>query len=332
MRIKRRYYQVISILLISILLFSFTQILFAKVFFTKSKPKVWKKIEKLYNSFAKSPLVQISRVLIEILPINLDIWDLKHEKTVVIASIRGQTTTINSNQLRILTSNMFLLPYPFASEHKARIKLLRRLANKLRPDLISLQEVWRNKDLYSIIEQFPEYNCVYESSKLFNRSGLLVLSKYRVIDSEKVIFPMSLNFRLQELIAQKGFIKATIQFGKRKVNFVGLHLYSATPYDLPRPNYDQFAYIVQYIKDLKLPTIVAGDFNLIPEAVEKINSKRLIVSTNRENTAGIRPNHKVDYIMIDPKKLKLSEFIDHPIKEPRLSDHLPLFSVINIGK
>lgn len=291
-------------------------------------PRFWKKISKSYNSFYSSQNIQLLIQAMKICHLSDLFWGYRQQKVVIMPPTR-KSTIKNKMELVILTVNMFLLPEPFSSNQFLRIKKLKAIIEKENPDLIALQEVWSNDKLSEIIKVFPHYYRIYTISPLYNASGLILLSKHRVVNAEKIIFPTSLEYNLQEIIAQKGLIRATVEIASTKMNFLSTHLYSNRTKAKLKPNYEQFPYILKYIKGLQSPTIVAGDFNLIPAAIEKLNKNQLVISSNREHTAGIRPHKKLDYIMLAPKRLTISSFVVKLISKPRISDHLPLLSTIS---
>lgn len=294
-------------------------------------PKLWNKISKLYNSFYSSQNIQLLIQAMKTCHLSNLFWGYRQQKVVILPPTKKYISK-NKMELVILTANMFLLPEPFSSNQFQRIKRLKSIIEKEKPDLITLQEVWSNEKLSEIINTFPNYYRIFSISPLYNMSGLIVLSKHRVVNAEKIIFPTSLEYNLQEIIAQKGFINATVKIASTSINFLSTHLYSAGTKAKLKPNYEQFPDIIAYIQNLQFPTIAAGDFNIIPSAIEKLNKNQLIVSSNREYTSGIRPHRKLDYIMIAPKHLTVSYFVDKPIVKPRISDHLPLLSTINFRK
>ena len=93
---------------------------------------------------------------------------------------------------------------------------------------------------------------------------------------------------------------------------------------------EQCKYVLKAAKRKNIPTIIAGDFNLLPETKGiKLISKEFRNLINEFNIKSTRPNFNdgtdkggdvVDYIFVNDK-IKVNDF---KVIETQISDHLPL--------
>jgi endonuclease/exonuclease/phosphatase family metal-dependent hydrolase len=297
--------------------------------FKPQKPLAWLKLEKHFSNFQ---FFSIFGKLIHIFEtMNYrNMLAIQKLETLVINTDLAQVDPPFAGQIKILTSNMFFLPQPFAENHKKRIKLLVEIIKKERPDLVALQEVWTNYWVLEIIKLLPEYNASFSFNPLFNRSGLLTLSKWKINKSIFFQYPMWLDFRFEELLAGKGFLETEIQINNTKVGFINTHLYSAHAEMSIKPNYDQLPTLTKYLKTKKTPLIVSGDLNLEPAYVYKVMGQDFIHGKNMKPTAGNRLHRKLDYILLRQNSAKTSFVSEKRVLTPRLSDHVPVVAKIKL--
>lgn len=231
-------------------------------------------------------------------------------------------------KFKLLNANLWLLPFTVSRENRKRLKRFISLVNKLDPDIIALQEVWMKLHIRYLKKRLPNYNFYYKKSKIYNKSGLLTLSKIK-LNFKHTTFD-SKGLHIIEKIAQKGYQVLTTG----KLQIINTHLYN-----------DFFSIsdvktIKQFQQLKKQNTILSGDLNLPLERFKQLNkgfykvsnteitctkkNKYQTVSYNKLSTT----NSKIDYIASSYKGAKINTKL---IKKPLVSDHYILFSKISIN-
>jgi len=116
----------------------------------------------------------------------------------------------------------------------------------------------------------------------------------------------------------------------KKLQIINVHgLYSRDKQDSAR-TVAQSKYILNAAQRKKIPTIIAGDFNLFPDTKSiKMISKKYRNLITENNISSTRPdfndgtdkgNNVVDYVFVD-KNIKVNNF---EVLNTNISDHLPL--------
>jgi endonuclease/exonuclease/phosphatase family metal-dependent hydrolase len=201
----------------------------------------------------------------------------------------------------------------------------------LNPDIILLQEVWDKTSILEIARLLPEYNLSFKSSQLYNKSGLLTLCKYKILQSEFVAFPLSLQHKIEELLAQKGFLKINIEVGGQKIAVFNTHLYSSAPWHAYRPTIKQVRilqdFVIKYDNKLK---ILGGDFNLKPREISELVGKEFLRgSCNLPTAGGIKRTKKLDYLMVISQKSLRTRIATRRLETKEMfSDHSAVFGRI----
>ena len=296
--------------------------------FIGNKPHYLKTVKAplriLLNSFLPQKLVRY----IETINFPGEIFTSSFNKPIIV-SPSEKIRVKSSNSLSVVSANLFLLPYPFSINNKDRISLFRKKMKKYNPDLIGLQEIWLNQDLQELISVFPEYYAVWIPSLFYNRTGLLILSKFPIEKAYREIYPIGIDYQLQELLAQKGFLQITLIYKGKKLNLINTHLYSTSEYSKLKRNRHQFRLLSKHLKKVKKPTIVLGDLNLKPSPLEELNKGFLIYDKLKKTT--VLGDKKLDYILT-PKngglQILQSEAINH---SPLVSDHYPIFGILKLN-
>lgn len=238
---------------------------------------------------------------------------------------------------------MWLLPWPFSIDKQQRIEGLVRLIKIHQPDVVHLQEVWLNSDKAKIIKALPDYFALSAKNWLYNKSGLVTLTKIKPIASRSYFFKKNKNYNIQERLANKGWLHCRVQFAGQLLNFINLHLYD--------PQHTENLYIVdgQFKKLKKFCStgdyLLAGDFNLADYELAKLNEDFFEIekdkawtldeaspySQSRFNKKG-RVNMKADYFLsrAQTAKIEIAEFL--LIKEPAISNHYPILYTLAIDK
>jgi endonuclease/exonuclease/phosphatase family metal-dependent hydrolase len=240
-----------------------------------------------------------------------------------------------SQAISVITANLMLFPSPLMQDHDARLREFARAVINEKPDLICLQEVWDNRSLQELCRLFPDYYSVFKTGYLYNQSGLLVLSRFKVASAKFTIFPLSLRHNAEEILAGKGILSCTIMHGKNSLLVQNTHLYSAPPGQKYRPNPEQFDFLLQETARQPLAAIICGDMNLPPEEVDRHLKDFKAIS--RDNcqlpTAGFPTRkRKLDYIMVRNSIAASLSVSGQRLEWPVLfSDHAPVKGHISVS-
>lgn len=239
-----------------------------------------------------------------------------------------------TSELKVVTANLLQFPPPFFTNQKERIASFAATIKPMNPDIIVLQEVWDNGVLLEICRHFADYNVCYKPSILYNKSGLLTLSRFRIVQSEFRKFPLSIRHNFEEFLAGKGVLKTVSEINNEKIAVFNTHLYSSPAKRKYRPNIQQFLMLQKIAEeenhDLKL---IAGDMNLLPEEIAKLAAPDLLQGDCLLPTAGgAKRVKKLDYIFIlgaDKTQIQLTtKRID---SKYNFSDHSPVFGKIRLS-
>ncbi len=160
----------------------------------------------------------------------------------------------------------------FTSPRKIRVNLrkIAALFDELAPDVIALQEIdekslWAGNfdhlDYLRVHAGFPHgiFGINNRRLGLLNLSyGNAILSRYRIADSETVVFGT-------KKVGEKGFLYAEIDIEGRRVPIVTLHLHFSSRVQRMK----QLDRLVSWLRDKKrshggnwyVPPIICGDFN-----------------------------------------------------------------------
>ncbi|WP_066632742.1 endonuclease/exonuclease/phosphatase family protein [Desulfolucanica intricata] len=230
-----------------------------------------------------------------------------------------------SIQLKVLTYNIR------HGKGTDRIISLKRIADVLRKSgaqLIGLQEVDRNMPRSNFIfqAQYLAYllgmNYVFSpASKWFRvfEFGNAILSKYPIIKYNNVLLPGQGE--------QRALLEAVLSVNNQKIKFFNTHLgLSNTAREL------QVNKIIELLGNLCLPTILAGDFNVLPSDPVIIKLAQFFGYCDNSSAANTKtfpsnaPSVKIDYIFLSPhwKLLSLKTL------SSEASDHLPLLGEVEL--
>lgn len=232
--------------------------------------------------------------------------------------------------VKALTANLLLFPSPFFFNQEERINEFVKLARAMNPDVLFLQEVWDNNSLNYLINRFADYHAVIMPSPLYNLSGLLILSRFKINHASSEIFPFTLSFNPEELIARKGILVAEIELNSQKVFLLDTHLYSSPPTAEYRPNPAQFSRLINLVNALPGYAIVGGDMNLPPGELEKLLHGPVVRDDCNLPTAGIPSrSKKLDYVLARGYEGLQAQVLATRVEWPVFfSDHSPVFAEV----
>jgi len=241
--------------------------------------------------------------------------------------------------LKILDINLWMLPRPFSADNKKRFSKFFRLVKRLRPDIITLQEVWLVKDEKFIRKSLAGYHTLSSGKKKINNSGLVTLSLKKPLSEKLHKFWRE---TLVDNVVRKGYLVISIKFANRLFHILNTHLHAARK---SRPNKVTISQFEQ-LKEITLAGnwIISGDLNMTPEVFARLNQDHFRYKSCRSSTISnsnkyskMRLNRfdhsekRVDYLLLKTDKKNGFSIRTRVIKVPLLSDHYAIFSRINSG-
>jgi endonuclease/exonuclease/phosphatase family metal-dependent hydrolase len=269
-------------------------------------------------------------------------------------------------ELKIITFNIWDLHVGFGlvKDRESRFKGIIKKILELDADIICLQEAWDPEHRLELRKHLtPKYHTTIESGKIKTRQvlykkfdatgGLVILSKFPIINWEFTPFARYAHTSLIEFAARKGFISATLDTPTGELQILNTHL-NAEGIAKKRIRKKQFKLIMDSVTKCRdsAPLIIGGDFNIDrmmsdPFYVKILSGNDLIepasftkighISTHRPDNiyAGsfFHPALKplqFDYFFIknvtNPENINIKPLYF----EPPLSDHDPLMLTISI--
>ncbi len=266
--------------------------------------------------------------------------------------------------LKVLTLNIWDLPFWFVKDRKKRIKNLPEYLKKSGADIICLQESFDVENRSFLKEQlsgsYMMAGDVIETRrilfiKLFDMTGgLVVFSKFPITSSRFVPYSRFLNSAISETLGRKGFLEVIVETPIGDVKIVNTHMHQETHFFSQKIRFKQTEKMVMKTNNYDKPIILAGDFNenyLMKEYEfaelfrttgfsdpSKFKEGEPISPTYRpENTyvdnflSRIHSPKRYDYILVknlDKAGLKVTEYKPEYLTPP-ISDHDPLFLTLS---
>jgi len=266
---------------------------------------------------------------------------------------------MNSSQLKIVSFNIWDLPYWFVKNRKERILQIAAYLQRLDAEIICLQEsfdVHHRRLLYEHLglERYYASGGFAETRKVplasFDTTGgLVIFSKFPIIQYKFIPFNQ-FTPSLIEHIGRKGVLEATIETPYGVVQVFNIHLHVGKNFLAHSIRVKQLKSVLERMKSQpNLPIILAGDFNenaLMDQKkfVTILQSKGLTHSLHFEQYE-FMPSYRIknpfvnnwlnrskysrrlDYILV-----RLTEEFDLKVVQyepmyliPPLSDHDPVF-------
>ncbi len=229
--------------------------------------------------------------------------------------------------ITIFDLNCWLLPPPFAIDNRKRLSKIIEFIGDLKPEIISLQEVWLLGYVQKLKKSLPDYNFTYSDSKIFNKSGLLTGTTLSYKSSKQVQFSSSGTHSFVERFVKKSYY--VIEFSH--FTFINTHLYAPTNREGTEKAQKQINEINKLANNKDV--ILAGDLNIEQEELMQIglgktfrfdNTYGVTVSDDNAYTRArmnkyTDANKKLDYVLATKNRnLKVrTKLIDEPV----MSDH-----------
>ncbi|TLU99240.1 endonuclease/exonuclease/phosphatase family protein [Dyadobacter luticola] len=239
---------------------------------------------------------------------------------------------IKKQQFKVMTYNIHHCNPPSAGD-KIDVEAIAKVINAEKPDFVALQEVDSNTERSgkgkNQAQQLAELTGMkfYFSKAIDHQGGdygVAVLTKFPITDS--VRYELPINPELKEENRTVAAVTVTLP-NKEKMIFASTHL------GLKEPNRVlQAETFMKHFGDNKLPMILAGDFNAVPESQVIAYFDKYFTRTCMECKPTIpveNPNKTIDFIMaMKGNRLKSSD--TRVIDEKYASDHLPVVATFTL--
>ena len=141
--------------------------------------------------------------------------------------------------------------------------------------------------------------------------GNAVLSRYRVINKQ--------NYSLPRRGEKRGLLRTEICTGTNRFAFYNTHL--GLDKDERRHQVDR---ILTITGDEKMPLVLTGDFNALPQAPEILELKEVLALCDPSGVSPTfpapKPQQKIDYVFFSPHWMPVA----YRVYYSEASDHLPL--------
>jgi endonuclease/exonuclease/phosphatase family metal-dependent hydrolase len=239
------------------------------------------------------------------------------------------TPAFAKRKIRVMTYNIHV---GVGMDKKLDLQRIADVINRERPDLVGLQEVDRGvertqrKDEIVELAQLTrmEYafapNLDYQGGKY----GVAILSRFPI---GRIDHRMYQNKREAE---RRGMIRVEVKIDGKTVNFVTTHL----DYQYQDGRLFEAEQMLEFLRDLKGPLIIVGDFNDEPSGttyklmLDQFDDAWLI---SRQTTNGLsypadKPTKRIDYAFVrkaDGFKVKKAWVV-----ETLASDHIPVVAEV----
>jgi endonuclease/exonuclease/phosphatase family metal-dependent hydrolase len=173
----------------------------------------------------------------------------------------------SGNQIRIklVTYNIWGLPSWMTGARKGRYPEIARELERLKPDLVLLQEVWTaearqaipTNGLWAITRAAGQHT-------FFQQNGLVILSRFPVIGGQ--FYPFS-QAAFPDRAVNKGMLKVTVVVpGGGLLNVWDVHMQDGGSLELRRSQARELIEHVQAAEDGQIADVVGGDFNCTPDS------------------------------------------------------------------
>jgi exonuclease III len=242
----------------------------------------------------------------------------------------------------MLNLNLWLLPPPFSAENKKRLKRFVKLVERLKPDVITLQEVWLNRYVDYLKIKLKDYFVFATRKGFLNKSGLVTLTRIKPTSSRIGFFGITKNHSIRERFARKGCHVIKIPIGKKIVSIINTHLYTPIKKADKKITMKQFEFLKKISS--KCNAIIQGDLNLKLNEVLKLNKGHFLCDSKKDITFSKKNKYhnsrinmfledssaRIDHVLSRILPKKKMTFRSKVIKSPLLSDHFAVFAMVEV--
>jgi len=228
--------------------------------------------------------------------------------------------------LRLVSANLWLLPPPIPIRQDERLALFVDLVRRRSPDLLVLQEVWLFSHLERLRRDLPDYWTTFPRWDLFNHTGLVVFSRVSPVEADWGRFGPSPRHNLQELLADKGFLRLVFPTRVGRIVVIDTHLYSAGYNPDERTVTDaQFRALRAVVASATDPVVVAGDLNTHGPLLCPLNDGMFELEADLETRTQVTgEGRKIDHVLRRGTATVGLRLDVEVITDPVVSDHFPL--------
>lgn len=259
-----------------------------------------------------------------------------------------------SAELRVLSYNIWGLPAPIGQDLDARIE---RIAEAIQDyDIVLIQEAFDQRtESLPLRAGFP-YAYHHKNLDLWRQaSGLMVLSRFPIVDTDFMPFP---GLTPPDLLANKGVLFARVQHPQLGyVDLYNTHYQSRQQPDAAQVRIKSNNTTLQRLllkHQQYYPTIIGGDFNAVPgnpehqDLVRRLplidtylktpqqDIQRILHSWPSAERFARRVQRRIDYVFLlenalwNYQVLRSSMVLDQPWRDYLLSDHLGVAATVRI--
>jgi endonuclease/exonuclease/phosphatase family metal-dependent hydrolase len=279
-------------------------------------------------------------------------------------SLYGQSSEIHtvettSRQLKILSWNIYMLPYLSLFNHNGRrAKVIGSQLKDSDYQIIVFQEAFSNKCRNILSKELKqEYPYQYGPANwsffpVRTNSGLWIVSKIPLEKIEEIQFHSAQGF---DRIARKGAVLFEGNFNGAKFQLVATHLQADKPTKIRQSQCDQISGLIKKHYKSDEPQILCGDFNtemsdkqsysqmlkILDAQNGELSGKLKVTYDEENNTLAKHPNGKgeiIDYILtrntqlISNIKRNVVEFYhSDPKYKTHLSDHYAMEATVRLA-
>lgn len=251
------------------------------------------------------------------------------------SSPAGGAVAPTTIRFTVLDANLWLLPPPWAKDLDERMERFLGLIASLSPDIIALQEVWLNPYLSLFRKALPGYWAAGIPPFLYNRSGLVVFSRFPIREAHYGTYPWTRDHSFVETLARKGVLQVDCEIGGRSVRLLNTHLYASRNVFENRFPVWQFEILRRLTAEVEVPTLVTGDLNIRQESLSELNEGHFITERMAEGAENQRTTlrggpRKIDYVLGRLPEAASITIESHPVFDPVVSDHLPVLATVTV--
>jgi len=247
--------------------------------------------------------------------------------------------------LTVLDANLWLFPFRISAHNMDRFEKFLGLAEKLNPDVITMQEVWSSSYAIMIREALQGYHIIASDKFLYNTGGLVTATKAVPTNSEIIYFSDGEKKGPIERLGKKGFHLQTFKMpdGTDEYDLVNTHTYNPEQKHEVQITEKQLYEISDACEGRNV--IVAGDINLRAEQLARINKgpKKFQhqhlptkvtpnIYQNRRANRGLRYVGNVDNILARSGSMIVRVEEARFITDPVISDHPALYAIVSLEK
>lgn len=232
------------------------------------------------------------------------------------------------------------------------LDMVSRLLEDEKADLIAMQEVDNNRRTTGgvnqakyIADRLGMFHFWHEASargakENINEHGNAVLSKHKLSKKEYVEFKSHGDPSARPMFSEtRGLSCAQAEIGGARIYFISTH------FGFPeRARVGQARELVEYIKKLDGPVILAGDFNtryseksqsyrIINAALDNALDKAKVKGPGKKGGRGVAPpDGCIDFIFFTPGAFSCESIVKGGSEYDAASDHKPMITVLKLRK